>query len=124
MKNRHSWILKRAAALLTALVMLLSVLPAALAVTPDWSQMVIMVSWYDSMGELRSATATPVWEAEGNFWIMVPADAPLDGLIISVIYPNHDDYVIYPSNGDASQSRAAAASRRPTARPPANAPRF
>ncbi|MCR5566439.1 MAG: hypothetical protein K6F61_06275, partial [Clostridiales bacterium] len=100
MKNRHSWILKKTAALMIALAMLFSVLPAAMAVTPDWDQMVITVSWYDNSGELRSATAVPVREAEGNFWAMIPPDAPLDRLTISIIYPNHDGYVIYPSNGE------------------------
>ena len=100
MKNRHSWILKKTAALMIALAMLFSVLPAAMAVTPDWDQMVITVSWYDNSGELRSATAAPVREAEGNFWAMIPPDAPLDRLTISIIYPNHDGYVIYPSNGE------------------------
>ena len=36
--NRYSWILKKAGALLIALMLLCSVLPAAVAVSADWSQ--------------------------------------------------------------------------------------
>ena len=76
--NRYSWILKKAGALLIALMLLCSVLPAAVAVSADWSQLAITVSWVDpETGETRSAEATPVPDAEGSFWILLPPEAPL-----------------------------------------------
>ncbi|MBP5728860.1 MAG: hypothetical protein J6Y48_17460, partial [Clostridia bacterium] len=100
MKNRQSWILKRAAAMLIALMLLFSAVPAAVAASPDWSQLVITISWYDAgTGETRSLNAEPVWDAEGNFWIMLPQDAPFDGLTISVIHPAHN-YMISPAEGE------------------------
>ena len=102
MKNRHSsWILKKAAALLIALTLLMSALPAALAVTPDWSELQITVSWINAAtGETAYANATPVYDAEGNFWIMLPPEAPLDGLTIFVTHPN-EAYQIWPAAGEA-----------------------
>ena len=89
MKNRHSWILKKAAALLIALTLLMSALPAAIAVTPDWGDLKITVSWVDAAtGETVYADAAPVYDAEGNFWIMISPEAPLDGLTIFVTHPN------------------------------------
>ena len=90
MKNRHSWILKRTAALLIALTLLISVLPAAVAASSDWSDLQITVSWTDGAGEVHSVSANPVWEAEGSFWIALPPDAPLEGLTITAYHPNHD----------------------------------
>ena len=90
MKNRHSLILRRAAALLITLTLLVSVLPAAMAASNDWSDLQITVSWYDDAGEMHSVTANPVWEAEGSFWIALPPDAPLDGLTITAYHPNHN----------------------------------
>ena len=101
MKNRHSWILKKAAALLIALTLLMSALPAALAVAPDWSELQITVSWINAAtGETAYANATPVYDAEGNFWIMLPPEAPLDGLTIFVTHPN-EAYQIWPAAGEA-----------------------
>ena len=59
MKTRHSWILKRAAALLIALALSLSVLPAAVAASPDWTQLMITVNWTDELGEPHSVDAVP-----------------------------------------------------------------
>ena len=89
--KKHSWILKRAAALLIALMLALSVLPAAMAVSPDWSQMIITVSWVDAeTGETRSVEAVPVPDAEGSFWILLPPEAPMEGLTITVFHPAHE----------------------------------
>ena len=97
MKNRHSWILKKAAALLIALTLMMSALPAAMAVAPDWSDMKITVSWIDAAtGEAVYADAAPVYDAEGNFWIMISPEAPLDGLTIFVTHPN-GTYQISPA---------------------------
>ncbi|MBR3334805.1 MAG: hypothetical protein IKG23_10980, partial [Clostridia bacterium] len=101
MKNRHSWILKKAAALLIALTLALSALPAAMAAAPDWSSLQITVSWTNAAtGETVYANATPVYDAEGNFWMMLPPDAPLDGLTIFVSHPN-EAYQISPAPGQA-----------------------
>ena len=101
MKNRHSWILKKAAALLIALTLMMSALPAAMAVAPDWSDLKITVSWIDAAtGEAVYADAAPVYDAEGNFWIMISPEAPLDGLTIFVTHPN-GTYQISPAAGEA-----------------------
>ena len=55
MTNKYQWILKRATALLAALLMALSVLPLAAAASADWTELQISVSWYDSTGALQSA---------------------------------------------------------------------
>ena len=108
MKKWQSRILKKAAALLIALAMLLSVLPAAVAASPDWSQMVITVSWMDALtGEIMSVHAFPVTETEtgeGCFWIALPPGTPLEGLYISAVHPLHEDYIYslssdYPLEG-------------------------
>ena len=57
MKNEHVGILKRTAALIMALLMILAVVPAATA-AEDWSQLVITLSWPDAAGTM-SAQAVP-----------------------------------------------------------------
>ena len=97
MKNRHSRILKRAAALLIALTLFLSALPSAMAASEDWTQLLITVNWIDAVtGEPMSANAVPITETEtgeGCFWIALPQGTPLEGLYISAVHPLHEEYV-------------------------------
>ena len=81
MKNRYQWIRKRAAALMVAFMLTLSILPAATAAS-DLGDLQITVSWVDGNGETRSAEATLIETEEAGencFWVLVPADAPLNG---------------------------------------------
>ena len=101
MTNKYQWILKRATALLAALLMALSVLPLAAAASADWTELQISVSWYDSTGALQSAAAFPAGETEtgeGCFWVLLPADAPLDGLTFTAFHPAHE-YQYSPEPG-------------------------
>ena len=101
MTIKHQWILKRATALLAALLLALSALPLASAASADWAALQINLSWYDSMGVMQSAAAFPAAETEageGCFWVQIPADAPLDGLTFSVIHPAHE-YQYSPEPG-------------------------
>ncbi len=101
MTSKYQWILKRATALLAALLMALSVLPLAAAASADWTELQISVSWYDSTGALQSAAAFPAGETEtgeGCFWVLLPADAPLDGLTFTVFHPAHE-YQYSPEPG-------------------------
>ncbi|SNT92809.1 hypothetical protein SAMN06297421_101355, partial [Aristaeella hokkaidonensis] len=101
MTIKHQWILKRATALLAALLLALSALPMASAASDDWAALQISLSWYDSMGVLQSAAAFPATETEageGCFWVLLPADAPLDGLAFSAIHPAHE-YQYSPEPG-------------------------
>ena len=101
MTNKYQWILKRATALLAALLMALSALPLAAAASADWTELQISVSWYDSTGALQSAAAFPAGETEtgeGCFWVLLPADAPLDGLTFTAFHPAHE-YQYSPEPG-------------------------
>ncbi len=101
MTNKYQWILKRATALLAALLMALSALPLAAAASADWTELQISVSWYDSTGALQSAAAFPAGETEtgeGCFWMLLPADAPLDGLTFTAFHPAHE-YQYSPEPG-------------------------
>ena len=95
MTNKYQWILKRATALLAALLMALSVLPLAAAASADWTELQISVSWYDSTGALQSAAAFPAGETEtgeGCFWVLLP-DSRLQYSILHMnisILPNPD----------------------------------
>ena len=92
MKNRYQWILKRAAALMVAFMLTLSILPAATAAS-DLGDLQITVSWVDGNGETRSAEATLIEAEEAGencFWVLVPADAPLNGLTFSAVHPSHE----------------------------------
>ena len=101
MTIKHQWILKRATALLAALLLALSALPLASAASEDWASLQISLSWYDSLGVMQSATAFPAGETEageGCFWVLLPADAPLDGLTFSAFHPIHE-YQYSPEPG-------------------------
>ena len=75
--------------------MVMLYLPAAVAASPDWNQLVITVSWTDGMGEAHSVDAVPVTESatgEGCFWIALPPEAPMEALYISAFHPMHEGY--------------------------------
>ena len=59
MNMKHSWILKKAAMLILALLLVISVMPAASAASPDWDQLQITLSWTDENGEAQYAYAAP-----------------------------------------------------------------
>ena len=71
MNNKQQGILKKAAVLMTALLMLLAAVPASFAASADWTELVITLSWIDANGEEQSTTAVPQGEnetGEGCFW--------------------------------------------------------
>ena len=86
MKQKHQRILKKASALILILSLILSAVPAAMAASADWNQLLITLAWTNEAGEVRSVNAAPVTETEtgeGVFWALIPTDAPLDGLTLS-----------------------------------------
>ena len=90
------WNRKLAAALIACL-MLFSALSAAMAMPEDWEGLQIGVLWTDENGETQEVLASPVEEAEGCFWVQVPAYA-MDRLSLMVSHPDHD-YVFFPTSG-------------------------
>ena len=102
MKNAYQWILKRTTALLIAVIMMLSAVPAAVAASPDWDQLVITLSWVDAFEQPQSATAVPATvntAEEGCFWVLLPSDAPLGALTFSAYHPMHEEYEYTPVPG-------------------------
>ena len=61
MKNKYQRILKKGLAMMIALLMALSVLPAAMAASEDWDQLLVSVSWTDENGETQTAYAYPLY---------------------------------------------------------------
>ena len=101
MGMKHHWILKRTTALIAALLMLLSVLPQAVAASIDWSELQIALNWTDENGEPASAAAIPVTETEngeGCFWVKIPQEALYIPLTISIYHPQHT-YEFSPADG-------------------------
>ena len=101
MKMKHQWILRKAAALLTALLLVVSVMPAACAASPDWDQLQIILSWTDESGTAQSAYAVPVTQTEageGVFWAMLPPEALMSGVTFEASHPLHA-YEISPAAG-------------------------
>ena len=110
MKNKQRGILKKAGALMTALLMLLAAVPASFAASADWTELEIILSWFDANGEEQRAAAVPtaVTETgEGCFWAMVAPDAPLDGLIFTASHPMHE-YEFSPASGTVLEGVADA----------------
>ena len=100
MKKTYQWILKTAITLMIVLTLVLSA--AAMAAGADWSELMITLSWTDGNGDIQSADASPVTASEageGCFWVMLPSDAPLDGLTFSAYHPRHE-YEFVPASGD------------------------
>ena len=110
MKNKQRGILKKAGALMTALLMLLAAVPASFAASADWTELEIILSWFDANGEEQRAAAVPtaVTETgEGCFWAMVAPDAPLDGLIFTASHSMHE-YEFSPASGTVLEGVADA----------------
>ena len=100
MNNKQRGILKKTAALVTALLMILSAAPAAFAASADWTELVITLSWTDANGDGQSVTAAPQKEGEsgeGRFWAMVPAEALMNGLTFTAEHPSHE-YEFMPAS--------------------------
>ena len=100
MNNKQRGILKKAAALMTALLMLLAAVPASFAASGDWTELVITLSWINANGEEQSTTAVPEGEneaGEGCFWALVAPDAPLYALVFNAVHPMHE-YVFSPAS--------------------------
>ena len=65
MKKTRIW--KKLTALMTAALMLLSALPAALALPEDWTDMAITLNWTDSDGNPQEPVpAVPLPEEPGS----------------------------------------------------------
>ena len=65
--------LKKKIALLLALLMGLSAVPAAIAVSQDWAMLTITLEWNDQDGVSQTVSANPVYDAPGSFWAYLPA---------------------------------------------------
>ena len=87
---------KRMLALLTAVGLMTALLPGALALSGDWAELQLSLTWTDGAGNPQTAVAMPV--AEGAFWAYVPGDA-LGSLTLSAMHPNHD-YTFMPASGE------------------------
>jgi len=101
MNNKQRGILKKAAALMLALLMVLAAVPAALAASPDWAELVITLSWTGADGEVQSVTAVPqigTETGEGCFWAMVPPETLPNGLTFTAMHPMHE-YEFFPASG-------------------------
>ena len=85
---KNGWT-KRMLALATALLMMLSALPAALAVPADWAMLQIILSWTNYMGEIQTVYAMPVTDTEGVFWAMLAPEALYSEVTIHYYYPGH-----------------------------------
>ena len=88
---------RKLGAALIACLMLFSALSAAMAMTQDWNGLEIGVLWTDENGDAQEAFAFPVEEAEGCFWVQVPAYA-MDKLSLMISHPDHE-YVFFPASG-------------------------
>ena len=88
---------RKLAAVLISCLMLFSAFSAAMALTEDWEGLQIGLLWTDENGDTQEVLASPVEEAEGCFWVQVPAYA-LDRLSLMISHPDHD-YVFFPVSG-------------------------
>ena len=98
MNARNKWI-SRVFAVLMALVLSLSALPIHAIALEDWQQLSITISWTDALGMTMSVQAMPVtWSMDQSFWAMIPADAPMAQLTVTMMHPSHA-YTFDPASG-------------------------
>ena len=100
--GRHG-IWKKAAAFLTAILMLTGVFSTSFAVSDDWEALTITLSWADPANpdQVLSVIAIPAGmtpEGEGRFWAYLPQEAPLDQLTFTAEHPDHA-YEFIPASG-------------------------
>ena len=85
MKNTQNW--KRRIALLIAALMIFAVIPAALAVVPEWNALEISVSWTAGEETPEPSRAAALPEKEGSFWVLVPQDAFYSAMYLNIAIP-------------------------------------
>ena len=74
MKKTRTW--KKLTALMIAALLILSVLPAALALPDDWTSVSISLNWTDADGNLQGPVrAYPLAEEPGSFFAYLPPDS-------------------------------------------------
>ena len=98
MKGIWKHTLKRAAALIVALMMVLTVTPVLAQETDPLS---VSLNWTDSEGGAVSAAAVRLTYAgfENYFWAYLPADAPLDAVSLSISDASGRYMFFAPENG-------------------------
>ena len=87
MKKTRTW--KKLTALIIAALMILSVLPAALALPDDWTSVAINLNWTDADGNLQGPVqAYPLAEEPGSFFAYLPPEQniTLTAVTLSVAY--------------------------------------
>ena len=90
MKKIITW--KKRIALLVAAMMILTIIPSALAISPDWADLAITLNWKNDDGSDQTAGAVPVYEAPGSFWACVGGNAIPGTIVLSVNAPYHPDW--------------------------------
>ena len=83
--------------MIAALVMLLLVIPSALATPTDWVRLNLEVVWTREDGTSESYEASPVYEMPYSFWVRVPEEA-LGSLKLRVSHSSHN-YFYIPESG-------------------------
>ena len=95
MKKIVTW--KKRIALLVAAMMILTLIPSALAIAPDWADIAITLTWKNDDGSDQTAGAVPVYEAPGSFWAWVSATAIPGTIVLSVNAPYHPEWYFHTS---------------------------
>ena len=93
MKKNRPW--KRSIALLIAALLILSAVPAAMAVSPDWTSLVITLNWIDAENMPQSVIAAPVYEAPGSFWAGLPTMLSPGTVTLTAYSEMHPDWIYY-----------------------------
>ena len=87
----------RITSVIAALVMLLLVIPSALATPTDWVRLNLEVVWTREDGTSECYEASPVYEMPYSFWVRVPEEA-LGSLKLRVSHSSHN-YFYIPESG-------------------------
>ena len=90
---------KKAFALLAAVLMMLAYMPVSLAVPEDWQYLTITLTRYGADGYTETYPALPINDVPGSYWVRVPAGVSLDELIFSAFYPGHEQMTFIPDIG-------------------------
>ena len=89
----------RLLAFVLAVVLGLSGLPFGAGALEDWTQTAMTISWTDAAGMPASVQAVPVaWSTDQAFWAMLPADAFMTQLTLTISHPGHA-YTYDPASG-------------------------
>ena len=87
--------LKKKIALLLALLMVLSAVPAAIAVSQDWAMLTITLEWNDQDGVSQTVSANPVYDAPGSFWAYLPAPVSPGTVMLKAYCDMHPEWTYY-----------------------------